>query len=289
MASPHVDMRGKRVMITGFTSGIGEAAAHALAGMGADLVLVCRNEKKGEETSRRIRERAPDVGVDVLVGDLSSQAEIRSIADRFLATGQSLDVLFNNAGVVVMGRTTTEDGLETTFAVNHLAYFLLTHLLLAPLRADGGGRVVSTSSDAHGFGGGTMKFDDLQGEKRYSTMGAYGQSKLANILFTRELARRERERGVTANCFHPGFVGSDFAKNNGLLARAAMAVLSPFARSSERGAETGVFLCTAPSLADATGGYYLDMKLHEPKAGAQNDEDALRLWEISEGLTGVGV
>ena len=132
-----------------------------------------------------------------------------------------------------------------------------------------------------------MRFDDLQSEKGYSTFGAYGQSKLANILFTRELARREKDHGITANCFHPGFVGSDFAKNNGLLARTVTTLLSPFARSPEKGAETGVFLCTAPSLGSATGGYYLDMKLRQPSRAAQSDEDASRLWQVSEELAGL--
>jgi retinol dehydrogenase-12 len=287
MTAPRVDMKGKRVMITGFTAGIGEAAAMALAEMGAELILVCRNEAKGESTLARIRERVPDVQLEMLVGDLGRHSDIRRIADQFLAGGRPLDVLFNNAGVVMLKRTLTDDGLEATFAVNHIGYFLLTRLLLEPLRADGGGRVVSTSSNAHTFGGGAMRFDDLQGEKKYTTFGAYGQSKLANILFTRELARRERENGVTANCFHPGFVGSDFAKNNGAFARIVMTVCKPFARSPEKGAETGVFLCTAPSLSDATGGYYFNMKSRRPARYAESDEDARRLWEISEELAGI--
>ena len=287
MAAPHVDMTGKRVMITGFTAGIGEAAAFALAEMGAELSLVCRNEGKGQATLAAIRERFPAAALEMAVADLGCQADIRRIADQFVATGRSLDVLFNNAGVVMMQRTTTEEGLESTFAVNHMGYFLLTHWLREPLRASGGGRVVCTSSDAHKFGGGAMRFDDLQSEKKYSTFGAYGQSKLANILFTRELARRERDHGVTANCFHPGFVGSDFAKNNGALARIVIKAISPFARSPEKGAETGVFLCTSPSVAEASGGYYFNMASRQPTGGALSDDDARRLWQISEELGGI--
>jgi len=196
-------------------------------------------------------------------------------------------VLFNNAGVVNLKRIVTPGGLEATFAVNHLAYFLLTNLLVDSLRAAGSARVVCTASDAHKFGGGALNFDDLQGEKRYSVTRAYGQSKLANILFTRELARREADTGVTANAFHPGFVGSDFSKNNGRIATLLMTLGRPFARSPEKGAETGVYLCSAPSLVGQSGGYWTDMKQVAPAAYARRDADAARLWEISERLTGL--
>jgi len=286
MAAPHVDMRGKRVLITGFTAGIGRAAARELAAMGAELVLVCRSADKGEATMRAIRGRVPDARLEMLVGDLGRQADIHRIAEAFLQSDRTLDVLFNNAGVIIDRRTTTGDGYETTFAVNHLGYFLLTHLLREPLRAAGGGRVVSTASDAHKFNRGRLRLDDLQSEQRYTAMRTYGASKLANILFTRELARREREHGVTANAFHPGFVASGFAHNNGTLARIVMTGLSPFARSSEKGAQTGVFLCTSPSVAQTTGEYFQDMKPRLPARAAQHDGDAARLWELSESLTG---
>jgi NAD(P)-dependent dehydrogenase (short-subunit alcohol dehydrogenase family) len=195
-------------------------------------------------------------------------------------------VLFNNAGVVMQKRTTTVDGLETTFAVNHLGYFLLTNLLLERLRASAPSRVVCTASDAHKFGG-AIDFDDLQMEKSYPLFGAYGRSKAANILFASELGRREAETGVVACAYHPGFVGSDFSKNNGALAKLIMVLGSPFARSPAKGAETGVYLCTAPEVTDDSGAYYFNMKLHQPAPHARSQETAKRLWDVSERLTGL--
>ena len=189
MTAPRVDMTGKHVMITGATAGIGEAAAFALAEMGADLTLVCRNPSKGEATLAELRRRSPRVAASMLVGDLGVQADIRRVAAEFLATSKPLHVLFNNAGVVQLGRSTTVDGLETTFAVNHLGTFLLTTLLLDRLRSSAPSRVVCTASDAHKFSGGGLDFDDLQSEKGYTTFGAYGRSKLCNILFAEEIGR----------------------------------------------------------------------------------------------------
>lgn len=280
-------MHGKRIMLTGFTAGIGRAAARELAAMGAELILVCRNADKGEATMAEIRNEVAGAQLEMLVADLGRQADIRRIADEFLATDRALDVLFNNAGAIIDRRTTTDDGYESTFAVNHLGYFLLTHLLLEPLAAGGGGRVVCTASDAHKFNAGRLRLDDLQSDRYYNAMRTYGASKLANILFTRELARRERGHGITANAFHPGFVASEFARNNGALARVVMTALSPFARSSEKGAQTGVFLCTSPTVARTTGEYFFDMRPRRPARFAQHDGDAARLWEISEALTGV--
>lgn len=286
MAAPQVDMRDKTVMITGFSAGVGKAAASLLAEMGADLVLVCRNADKGKAVIEGIRAQHPDTRLDMLVGDLGSQADIRRIAAEFLAWNRPLHVLFNNAGVVMQKRTTTVDGLETTFAVNHLGYFLLTNLLLDCLRASAPSRVVCTASDAHKFSG-ALDFDDLQSEKRYSTFGTYGRSKLANILFARELARREAETGVSAGSFHPGFVGSDFSKNNGALAKLMMLVGKPFARSIEKGAETGVYLCTSPAVTTGSGDYYFNMKPRSPAKHADVAGAETRLWELSEELTGL--
>ena len=285
----NVDMSNKSVMITGATAGIGQAAAFALAEMGADLTIVCRNPSKGEATVAEIRRKNPGVEASILVGDLGVQADIRRIANEFLATQKPLHVLFNNAGVVQLGRSTTVDGLETTFAVNHIGPFLLTTLLLDRLRSSAPARVVSTASDAHKFAGGGLDFDDLQSESGYTTFGAYGRSKLCNILFTDELGRREREAGsgVASYCFHPGFVGSDFAKNNGVFARSVMALISPFARSSEKGAETGVYLCTSPEVSGETGDYYFNMKNHKPAASAKKPAVSEKLWKASEALTGL--
>jgi len=287
LTAPIVDMSGKSVMITGATAGIGQAAAFALAEMGAELTIVCRNKSKGEAMLAELERRSPKTTASMLVGDLGVQADIRRVASEFLATPKPLHVLFNNAGVVQLGRSTTADGLETTFAVNHLGTFLLTTLLLDRLRSSAPARVVCTASDAHKTSGGALNFDDLQSESGYSTFGAYGRSKLCNILFTAELGRREREAesGVSTYCFHPGFVGSDFAKNNGLLARIVMVLSSPFARSSDKGAETGIYLCSSPNVADETGGYYFDMKSHRPSDDANTPGVAERLWKASEELT----
>lgn len=289
MAIESIDMNGKQVMITGCTAGLGRAAAISLAKMGATLALVCRNRGKGEGLISEIRRITGREDCELYVGDMNSQRDIRAIAASYLGTNRPLDVLFNNAGVVMQERTTTPDGFETTFGVNHLAYFLLTVLLLDPLRASPAARVVNTASDAYKFSGGRLDFEDLQSERKYTTFGAYGASKLANILFTRELARRLDDSNVTVNAFHPGMVGSDFAKNNGWVAQVAMTLIRPLARSPLKGAETGIYLCTSPDVEGKTGGYYFNCAGHETRAAAHNDEDARQLWEISEKLTGASL
>jgi retinol dehydrogenase-12 len=289
MAIASVDMAHKQVMITGCTAGLGRAAATSLAQMGATLSLVCRNRRKGEDLISEIRRTSGRDDCKLYVGDMNCQRDIRAIATSFLEQGRPLDVLFNNAGVVMQERTVTPDGFETTFGVNHLAYFLLSVLLMDSIKAAPAGRVVNTASDAYKFSGGRLNFDDLQAENKYTTFGAYGSSKLANILFTRELARRVGNSNVTVNAFHPGMVGSDFAKNNGWVAQVAMTLIKPLARSPQKGAETGIYLCTSPKVENLTGGYYFDCAMHETKAAAQNDDDARRLWEISEKLTGAAL
>ncbi|MCS5636740.1 MAG: SDR family NAD(P)-dependent oxidoreductase, partial [Myxococcota bacterium] len=266
---------------------LGKAAAFDLAEMGASLYLVARNEEKGVETRNAIQNRFPEARIELAIGDLASLADVRRIAEDFNARNEELDVLFNNAGVINQQRRTTIDGYEETFAVNHLSHFLLTNLLLGRLREGQPGRVVSTASGAHRFGG-RLDFEDLQSGGSYGTFSVYGRSKLANILFTRELARREAGAGVTANCFHPGFVGSDFSKNNGAWARVMMSLGAPFARSPQKGAETGVYLCSSGEVAQTTGGYFYDMKATEPASNALVAGDAEKLWEISEQLVGLG-
>jgi len=286
MSATDADLRGKLVVLTGFTAGLGEAAAFALAEMGADLHLLARNPEKAERTVSAIRQRVPGAQIELALGDLGSLADVRDMANCVLASGRPIDILFNNAGVINQKRRLTVDGYEETFAVNHLGHFLLTLLLLERLREGGSGRVVSTASGAHQFGG-AIDFSDLQAENKYSTFAVYGRSKLANILFTRELARREENQGITANCFHPGFVGSDFSKNNGALARTLMALASPWTRSSEKGAETGVYLCTSPSLEGVSGKYFFDMKAIEPSPRVFSPDDAQKLWAASLELTGL--
>lgn len=280
-------MDGRVCLVTGATSGIGRAAALELARRGASVVLVGRDRERGERTLAALRSESGNQDVTLLLADLSSQAEIRQLAKEFLATGRPLHVLLNNAGVLNAWREETRDGIEATFAVNHLAYFLLTALLRDRLQQSAPARVVSVASDAHAQAGGRLDFDDLEGRKRYGMMRAYAKSKLANILFTRELARRLAGSGVTANCLHPGFVGSNFAKNNGMIASVAMTLLRPFTRSVEKGAETAVYLCTAPEVETVSGEYFYDCKPLQPREFARNDEDARRLWEVSERMCGL--
>ena len=289
MAIESVDMTGNQVMITGCTAGLGRAAAIALAEMGAAISIVCRNRGKGEQLISEIRKKTGRDDCELYVGDMNSLDEIRAIAAAFIAKDLPLDVLFNNAGVVMQKRTTTRDGFETTFGVNHLGYFLLTLLLLDRLKQAHAARIVSTASDAYKFAGGRLDFDDLQSRRKYTTFGAYGASKLANILFTRELARRVADTNVTVNAFHPGMVGSDFAKNNGWIAQVAMTLIKPIARTPLKGAETGIYLCTSKQLEGKTGGYYYNCKPRATQGPANHDEDARRLFEVSEELVGLSL
>jgi NAD(P)-dependent dehydrogenase (short-subunit alcohol dehydrogenase family) len=276
-------------MITGATSGIGKAAALGLAHLGASLVLVARSRDRGERTLEEVRRVATAGEVDLLLADLSSQTEIRQLAKDFLATGRPLHVLLNNAGLINRRREESVDGIEMTLAVNHLAYFLLTELLLERLQTSAPARIVNMASDAHEQAGGRLDFDDLESRRRYGFMRVYGKSKLANILFTRELAHRLEGSGVTANCMHPGFVGNNFARNNGLIASAGMLLLRPFIRSPEKGAETAIHLCASPEVAGVSGRYLHDRRGLRPRDFAENDEDARRLWQVSERMTGLGV
>ncbi len=204
-------------MITGASSGIGRETALALAQLGAKLVLICRDRARGADTAAEIRGKTGNEDIRVLLADLSSQQSIRQVAAEFLNTGAPLHVLVNNAGVVNLSRTLTVDGIETVFALNHLAYFLLTNLLLDRLRASAPARVVNVASHAHHWG--ALDFDNLQGERSFRAMRIYGQSKCANIMFTYELARRLQGSSVTANCLHPGAVATGLGKNNGAWAR----------------------------------------------------------------------
>lgn len=276
-------LRDSTVVMTGATSGIGEAAAIELAARGARLVIVARNPARADATLTAIRARTPGAVVEVVRGDLSSLREVRAAAAGVFAVAPRIDVLFNNAGVVKMSRETTTDGFEATFAINHLAYFLFTNLLLDRLRETPGARIVSTASDAHKFGG-PLDFDDLQSERRYRTFGVYGRSKLCNILWTRELARRLAGSGVTANCFHPGAVATQLGQTDAPWTKIAGRLLGLFMRTPERGAATGVWLATSSDVAGVSGRYFADEREKRPAHYAEDDAAAKRLWEISEEL-----
>ena len=279
------EMSGRICLITGATAGIGLVTARELAGRGATVAMVGRNETKTRAAVEAIRQQTGNSEVDYLLADLSSQAAVRGVADAFQRRYGALHVLFNNAGAVFMRRQVTADGLELTFALNHLAPFLLTNLLLDTLRASAPARVVTVGSVAHT--GAHIPFDDLQQTKgRYSPFGVYGQTKLANIMFTYALARRLEGSGVTANTLHPGFVASNFARNNGPMMNVAMSLGRPFAINVEKGAETSIYLASSPEVAAVNGQYFYKCK---PKRSSQASYDVAaqeRLWQVSEQLTG---
>jgi len=277
-------MSDKVCVVTGATGGIGKVAAIGLARTGASVVLVCRDRGRGEEVRAAIREQTGKEA-DLLLADLGSQADIRRVAGEILDRHPRIDVLLNNAGVVNLKRQVTVDGLEATFAVNHLAYFLLTNLLLDRLRASAPARIINVSSDAHRLA--PLDLDDLQSERRYRGTRVYGKSKLANILFTRELARRLAGTGVTVNCLHPGVVATRFAQNNGRLALWVTTLLKPFFLTPEQGADTAIHLATSPEVEGVSGEYFVKRKVRRPSAAALDETTASRLWTISAELTGL--
>ncbi|MFQ5793638.1 MAG: SDR family oxidoreductase [Candidatus Bipolaricaulia bacterium] len=246
-------MQGKTRIVTGANSGIGKATALGLAKLGVTVVMVCRNPRKGEAAMAEIKAQSGNESVDLMIADLSSQQSIRQLVADFTDRYQRLHVLINNAGLHLSRRFVTADGIETTFAVNHLASFLLTNLLLDVLKASAPARIVNVTSSAHSR---TMDFDNLQGEKQYNGMQTYTQSKLANILFTYELARRLEGTGVTVNCLHPGTVRSGLQRNLPRIFR----LLRLFFATPEKGAETSIYLASSPEVEGVSGKYFSDKR-----------------------------
>jgi retinol dehydrogenase-12 len=276
-------MNGKVCVVTGATSGIGKATATALARQGAQVVLVGRDRGRSEAAAAELA-RVAAAPPRVEIADLASMEQVRALADRLGALDR-VDVLVNNAGFVAGQRRVTVDGFEEVFAVNHLAPFLLTNLLAGKLKASAPARVITVTSDAHTAA--SLDLDDLQLERGWQSWRSYANSKLVNILFTRELARRLEGSGVTANCAHPGVVRTGFGRSGGTLLHLGLTIARPFLLSPERGASTIVYLATSPDVAAATGGYYVKSQLREPSAAARDDAAARRLWELSEELTGL--
>jgi NAD(P)-dependent dehydrogenase (short-subunit alcohol dehydrogenase family) len=279
-------MRGKVVVITGATSGIGRVAAERLGGMGARMVLVARDKGRGEAALARLREHAPGIAHSIHYADLARLAEMKRVAAEIAAAESRIDVLINNAGALFGSRQVTEDGLELTFATNHMAYFVLTEGLHERLRASAPARVISTASDAHR--GARLDFDDLQSANGYRGFKVYGRSKLCNILYTRELARRWADAGITANCLHPGFVATRFGDQSGGLLSLGVRIAKTFAISTKKGAETIVYLASSPEVADVSGGYFYKCRPATPSAEAQDDAAARRLWSATARLAGTG-
>jgi len=278
-------MKGKVVVITGATSGIGEVAARELAGMGARIVLVARDVGRGEAVLAQLRGINPGVEHSAHYADLSLLSEMKKVSSEIAAAQPRIDVLINNAGALFGFRQVTDDQWERTFATNHMAYFVLT-LGLRERLIGARARIVNTASSAHK--GRSIDFDDLQSAKSYSPFDVYGRSKLCNILFTRALAKRLAGTGVTANCLHPGFVATRFGgQSGGIMQRVVELAKSLAAISEEDGARTIIYLASSPDMALASGEYFYKCKVETPTSEALNDADAERLWQISARITGL--
>jgi NAD(P)-dependent dehydrogenase (short-subunit alcohol dehydrogenase family) len=273
------NMNGKICLVTGGTNGIGKATAQALAAMGATVIIVGRDAQKTSRVAEEIRAASGSNTVDSLLADLSSPQEVRWLADKFKRKYSRLHVLINNAGGFFLRRQLRGNGIEMTFALNHLAGFLLTNLLLDTIKGSAPARIINVSSNAHTSG--KIEFDNLQGEREYGPR-AYDNSKLANILFTMELARRLEGTGVTVNALHPGFVATGFAKNNGKVIAALVSILTPLvARSPAKGAETSIHLASSPRVEGITGKYFYDSRVIPPAPQATDMVVARKLWDVS--------
>jgi NAD(P)-dependent dehydrogenase (short-subunit alcohol dehydrogenase family) len=285
-------LEDRTCLVTGATSGIGQETALGLAREGARVLIVGRDPARGQAARDDIAKRSGNDKVELLRADLASLREVSRLADDVRARCPALHVLVNNAGVVLLRREQSADGFEATFAVNHLAYFALTLQLLDLLRASAPARIVNVSSDAHRFG--RIDWDDLQSERRYrgvpvvAAMRVYGTSKLQNILFTRELARRLEGSGVTANCLHPGAVSTRLGTNNGGGSRVITSMLRPFMLSPADGARTSIHLAASPDVSELSGRYFTKMREVRCSRAARDADAARRLWQISAELTGLG-
>jgi NAD(P)-dependent dehydrogenase (short-subunit alcohol dehydrogenase family) len=280
------DMKSKTVVITGGNSGIGLETAVALAGAGAEVVITARDHGRGEAAVADIAQRSENDRVSMVIFDLASLASVRAGAEDILERSPRIDVLVNNAGLILSERTETVDGFESTFAINHLGPFLLTELLLDRLKASAPSRVVNVASTAHTSARKGLNFDDLQSTKGYGGVKVYGASKLANILFTTDLARRLAGTGVTANCLHPGVVATKYGRDGDTKGVVAfgLKLIKPFCLTPAQGARTSVYLASSPDVAAVTGKYFVKSRPKDPSAAAQDAGAACRLFEVSEEL-----
>ena len=279
------NLENKVCLITGATNGIGQESAKALNNMGAEIVFVARNEEKGNFLKQQLKN---DSGRDatMIVANLSSQAEVKRAANEFLALEKPLDILLNNAGIMNRERNETVDGLEEVFSVNHLAYFTLSLMLSEKLRQTENSRIINVASGAHQFVK-DMNFDDLQSEKTFKPLQVYGQSKLANILFTKSLSEKLLNSGVTVNCLHPGFVSTGIGSNNKGIWNLLMFLAKPFAKRTNMGAETSIYLCSSPAVKNISGEYFVDCTVEKVSEAANDPKQAEKLWDISVELAGL--
>lgn len=279
-------MKGKIVLITGANSGIGKETAKALAKQGAIIYMVCRSRKRGEEAKKEIIKETGNAEVHIRLCDLSSIGSIQEYGMKLREELSHIDVLINNAGALFGARQLTLDGLEMTFALNHVGYFLNTHYLLDLVRKGTDKRIINVASVAHKTIS-KVNFDDLQSEKKYAQMTVYGLSKLYNIYFTRELARRVKDEGITVNCLHPGVVSTNFGNTANWYMRIAMPLGRKFMISANKGASTSVYLASSPKVAGITGEYFDKGKPTPPAKIARNYENAIKIWDITRDITGI--
>ena len=279
------EIKNKNVLITGATSGIGEATAIDLAKKGANIFFIARNNLKAQNLSDKI-EFISGKRPKFFIADLASLKNIKESALEFISLDIPLHVLLNNAGLINNNRKETVEGFEEVFSINHLAYFYLTHLLLDKLKEGTPSRIINVSSGAHAFVKG-FNFDDVNSLKEYKPFKVYGYSKLANILFTKKLSQVLENENIIVNCLHPGVVGTGFGQNNGIFSKILFNLSKPFMRSSEKGAETSIYLCSSPDVSDVSGQYFYNCKIAKTTSWANNQEDADRLWDLSKELTGI--
>ncbi len=271
----------KTVLITGANSGIGKATAKELAKLGFHVIMLCRNEQRGVNSREEIIHESGNNNVDLMIADLSSKDSLRRFADEFNRRYEKLDVLINNAAVNLFSRQVTDDGFEKSFATNHLGHFLLTNLLLKKLSAADKARIINVSSSAQV----ELDLDDLMNEKKYAIMKVYSKTKMANVLFTYELARRLEGSRITANCLHPGVVRTNLARDAKGIFKLLITLFYPFFASPEKGAETSVYLATSPEVEGITGKYFHKTKQIRSSRQSYDENIARKLWEVSEQLT----
>ena len=285
MSSASDSMAGKVCLVTGANSGIGKATALGLANIGATVVMVCRSQERGEGALAEIKQKSSKEQIFLLLADLASQAAIRRLAEDFNSQYSALHVLINNAGIIPRKRQVTVDGFETQFAVNHLAPFLLTNLLMDMLKSSAPARIVTVSSDMHR--GATINFDDLQSVGSYRPIRVYSETKLANVLFTYELARKLQGTKITANCLHPGMVATKLLADGIGIPRPLKSTTKLIGSSPEKGAETSIYLATSPEVEGVSGKYFVRQKAVESSKISYDQNLASRLWEQSTELTGL--